>query len=479
MTLQFELRDYQTQGVDALRAEYRSGRRAPLYQLPTGGGKTMVFAYITHSAVARGKRVWILVHRQELLAQASETLTRWGVPHGCISPHYPTTDYTVQIASVQTLVRRMHRYPAPDLIVVDEAHHAVAGTWRRILNTYPQAVTLGVTATAGRLDGRGLGISSGGIFDALVQGPSINELIERGFLARPRVFASRLSLAEDLRALRTRAGDWEQEGLERTMSRNEIIGDAVEHYARLCPGTPAIAFCVSIAHAQAVQQQFSAAGWRARRIDGGMGQEERRGIVGALSDGDLDVMVSVDLVSEGFDVPVCGAAILMRPTQSETLFLQQIGRALRQHPGKECAYILDHAENIKRHGLPQEAREWTLEGRTPRAAAPAVKQCPGCYAMLPASVMTCPECEHCFDVPAAQRGEATGRGGREVVENHDEQLIEVTPEMVRAAAERRRHEVRNATTREDLETIARARGYNLRWVDHVMSARRGRNGARA
>lgn len=478
--LQFELRPYQLEGVEQLRGAYRTGARAPVYQLPTGGGKTMVFSFVTHSAAARGKRVLILVHRVELLQQSSDTLARWGVDHGCISPHYPLTlERRVQVASVQTVARRLGRLEAagwkPDLIVVDECHHAVAGTWRRVLEAFPGAMCLGVSATPGRLDGRGLGREAGGVFDAMVTGPSIAELIDGGYLARPRVFASRTSIDAELRQLRSIGGDWEQEGLARVMSQRAVIGDAVEHYARLCPGTPAIAFCVSVAHAEQVREQFATAGWRARRIDGGMQAAERASIVAALSEGDLDVMVSCELVSEGFDVPVCGAAILLRPTQSETLFMQQVGRALRSYPGKECAYILDHAENVKRHGLPQIEREWTLAGRGPRAQVPQVKQCPGCYAMLPASTMTCPECEHSFMLMEGEEPrEGTGAGGREDPVQVDEQLVEVTEEMVAAARLRARQEVREATTREQLEAIARQRGYNVRWVDHILRARGGR-----
>jgi DNA repair protein RadD len=464
VNLNFTLRPYQVAGVEALRAAYRRGRTAPVYTLPTGGGKTLVFSYITRGAVQRGKHVLILVHRAELLRQASDTLTRWGVAHGCISPRYPMTAQMVQVASVQTVVRRLHRITPPDLIIIDEAHHVVAGSWQKVVEAFPAARLLGVTATPARLDGRGLGRHCGGAFDELVVGPTIGELIADGFLVRPRVFASPRHL--NLAGVRTRGGDYARDDIGRIMRQREIVGDAVDHYRRICAGTPAIAFCVDIEHAMLVTQQFNAAGLRARRIDGTMGDPERSAVVAALAEGDLDVMVSVDLVSEGFDVPACGAAILLRPTQSMTLFLQQVGRALRPAPGKTCAYILDHAGNVAVHGLPQDAREWTLDGRRLREGGPGVKQCPQCFAMQPNGARVCDECGYSF----TDSGEGEGRARNEV----DGQLIELTPEIIEAHRRQRASEVAAANTREELLRLARSRGYHPRWVDHVLAARRRR-----
>jgi superfamily II DNA or RNA helicase len=470
VNVNFALRPYQESAVEELRAAFRRGRRAPIYTLPTGGGKTLVFSYVTRNAVNHGSRVLILVHRQELLRQASTTLSRWGVRHGTIAAGQPMTTQMVQVASVQTAVRRLSRMAPPNLIIIDEAHHVVAGSWQKIVEAFPRARLIGVTATPSRLDGRGLGVHCGGAFDELIVGPSIAELIEGGFLVPPRVFASPRHL--NLEGVRTRGGDYAQDQLAQVMRQREIIGDAVTHYQRICPGVPAIAFCVSIEHAKQVAEQFSAAGWRARRIDGNMGGDERQAIVAALAEGDLDVMVSVDLVSEGFDVPACGAAILMRPTQSEALYLQQVGRALRPAPGKTCAFILDHAGNVARHGLPQEVRGWTLDGRVAREAAPDLKQCPTCYAMLPRATVQCPECEHFFGADA----EADGMTGRGEPNQVDGELIELTPEIIEQHRAQRAREVHGARSREELMRIARSRGYSPRWVDHIMAAR-GRRSA--
>ena len=409
-----------------------------------------------------GRRVLILVHRAELLRQASRTLDRWGVPHGVIAPGWSMTSQMVQVGSVQTIVRRLARMAPPDLIIIDEAHHAVAGTWQKIIEAFPQARLLGVTATPARLDGRGLGRHCGGYFDDLIVGPSIQELIDDGYLVRPRVFVARQRV--DLSGVHMVAGDYNSRELAEAVSATAIIGDAVDHYRRLCPGVPAIAFCVNLDHADAVARSFIAGGFRARRIDGAMNGDDRQQIVSDLEQGRLDVMVSVDLVSEGFDVPVCGAAILMRPTKSEGLYLQQVGRSLRPAPGKDCAFILDHAGNCAAHGLPQEQREWSLDGRVRREARAVVPvMCPSCYAMLPTGTRTCPECGCSISL-----GEA--REGREI-DQRDGELIELTAEMIAANRAARQHEVNAATTREALLAIARTRGYNIRWVEHVLAAR--------
>jgi DNA repair protein RadD len=473
MQLNFHLRPYQQQGVEALRASYRAGHRAPLYTLPTGGGKTMVFSYITRNAVQHGSRVCILVLRAELLRQSSRTLARWGVPHGVIAAGQVMSAHKVQVASVQTIVRRLERVDPPDLLIVDEAHHTAAGSWQKIIAAFPRARLLGVTATPGRLDGRGLGVHCGGYYDDLIIGPSIRELISGGYLVRPKVYGSMRHL--DLSRVHMRGGDYAQNELAAAVNNSTIIGDAVEHYARICPGVPAIAFCASIEHARQVTERFTAAGWRAKRIDGEMRDDQRFAIVSALAEGDLDVMTSVDLVSEGFDVPACGAAILMRPTKSMTLYLQQIGRALRPAPGKECAYILDHAGNTARHGMPQEDRQWTLDGAGHREPGPGIKTCPGCYAILEINVETCPECEHYFaDAVAMNRiGGANGHdiAGRGMPDEVAGTLVELTPQMMAQHREEARHEVARAQSREELLRIARQRGYNVRWVDHVMRAR--------
>jgi DNA repair protein RadD len=379
------LRDYQQKGILDIRAAMRSARSV-LYVAPTGSGKTVLFVFIAQSAIALGNRVWILVHRQELLFQTSRSLDALGVSHGVVAPGFtPAPHELVQVCSVQTLRNRIlqGRIGDVDLVVIDEAHHATAGSWRTILEARPRARFLGVTATPSRADGNGLGVAAGGVFDVMTLGPSVAHLMAEGYLCKAAVFAPPSQL--DLTNLRLRGGDYEPKALAERVDRPTITGDAVSHYRRVCSGQPAIAFCASVAHAKHVAEQFRAAGFRSESIDGSMADTDRKRLIDALGTGKMHVLTSCEIVSEGTDIPVVAAAILLRPTQSLALHLQQVGRALRPVyvPGanvatregrlsaiassaKPRAVILDHVGNTLRHGLPDEGWEWSLEGKPKR-----------------------------------------------------------------------------------------------------------------
>ncbi|MCK6478599.1 MAG: DEAD/DEAH box helicase [Planctomycetaceae bacterium] len=388
------LRPYQVEAVRALRAAFAAGKRAPVYQLPTGGGKTVVFAHIAREGAKRGTRVLILVHRRELLLQGSRALREVGLDHGLIAPTLPPSDAQVRIASVQTLVRRLDHVSPPDLVVIDEAHHAVAGSWRRVLEQWPRARVLGVTATPARLDGKGLGVHVDGPFDHLVLGPSVRALTEAGFLAPADVYAP--PMKADLSGVGTRLGDFDRREMRLRMDKPVISGDAVDHYLRLTPGRPAIAFCTSVEHAEHVAEAFTDADVPAASIDGGMSDVERDGVLEDLARGEIQVLTSCEIVSEGFDLPAVEVAILLRPTQSLTLYLQQVGRVLRPAPGKASATVLDHVGNVKRHGLPDADRSWDLDGAMRRSAGEApVCRCPECFACHPPARM-CPVCGHVY-----------------------------------------------------------------------------------
>lgn len=425
-------------------------------------GKTFTFTYVGQSAVARGNRVLILVHRQELLMQASRSLTAMGVRHGLIAAGKPRNNEPVQVASVQTLIRRLGTHPLHfDLIIVDEAHHAIAGSWRKVIDAFPRAKVLGVTATPVRSDGKGLA----DVFDTMVTGPTVQQLIDMGFLVRPVVYAPPTAL--DLTGVRRRMGDFDKAELDRRVDKPTITGSAVEHYRKLCDRKPAIAFCVSVAHAQHVAADFRADGYTAKAIDGSMPDDERKQAIDDLGAGRLHVLTSCDIVSEGTDIPVVAAAILLRPTQSTGLFLQQVGRALRPAPGKDRAVILDHVGNCMRHGMPQQDREWSLDGlpeagkrAKDEAPPPSVRQCEQCYAVfLPAPA--CPACGHVQKVKERQIAQTEG------------ELHEIDAAVV---AKQRRLEVSRAHTVEDLRKIAAERGYSQGWVYHMTRIRsqRGR-----
>lgn len=421
------LRPYQTAMIDQVRSAYQAGKRAVLLQGATGMGKTVIFAHIAQSAAKIGSKVLILVHRRELLMQGSRALRDLGLPHGLIMPGLPRTNAQVRIASVQTLTRRLDHTPAPDLLVIDEAHHAVAGSWRQVLAHWPKAWVLGVTATPARLDGRGLGT----VFQSLILGPSMRDLVDGGFLAPCDVYAP--PVVAELEGMHTRMGDFDRGEVRVRMDRPAITGDCVEHYTRLTPGRLAIVFCASVDHARHVADAFSAAGFPSESVDGGMGDRERDSVLQRFGEGTIRVLTSCELVAEGFDLPECEVAVLLRPTQSLTVYLQQVGRIMRPADGKGLATILDHVGNVSRFGLPDAKREWSLDAKRKKPKPPPMRRCPKCFAVF-APVAVCPSCGHVF--VAQERGGPVHReGSLERIERDSDEFVAVRERMRRHAQE--------------------------------------------
>lgn len=450
------LRDYQELAVEAVRDSYRAGKRRTLLVLPTGGGKTICFSYIAAGVARNNKRVLIIAHRRELLRQISSALTKVGVPHGMLmggSVGIPRAN--VIVASVFTLANRLKHFPAPDLIIGDEAHHFTPdSSWGKVVAAFPKARVLGVTATPERLDGKGLGV----LFDDMVIGPTVAELTEQDYLSPADVYAPS---RPDMKGIHTRMGDFVKAELEDVMDRPSITGSAVAHYTKLAAGKRAIAFCVSVKHAQVVAEDFRNAGYASYHIDGGMEEKERDQVLKDFEAGKIQILTSCDLVSEGFDLPAVEVAILLRPTQSLSLYLQQCGRAIRPSPGKMKTIILDHAGNTARHGFIDEPRDWTLDQdriKQRRAAAkekpPEVRTCPECFAMHK-TMPVCPKCGHVYKIKSR------------MVKQVDGELVQLSHAgEARAAAEeqdwKRRYDV--------LMAVGRKRGYKSpnKWAFNVI-----------
>lgn len=450
------LRPYQETIVGDCRAAFREGERKVVVQLATGGGKTVLGSFMVNGSQLRGKVCWWLVHRRELIRQASKTFYDMGIPHGIIAGgHMSDPNALVHVASIQTIARRLDRLPPPDMIVFDETHHIGAAQWSEIFARFPNAYVLGLTATPWRLDGRGLG----GWYGRMVQGPTVADLIESGSLSEYRLFAPSMP---DLSGVETQAGDYKQRSLASVMDKPSITGDAVQHYSTFCPGKRAVAFGVSIEHSQHIAAQFAAAGIPAEHVDGQMDHGNRDAAVARFVAGETLVLCNADLFGEGFDVPAIEAAILLRPTQSLSLYLQQVGRALRPCPGKHRAIILDHAGNSLRHGLPDDERDWSLEDREKKRrgekSESPVRQCLKCFRVYrPAK--ECPGCGAAAPVQARE------------VEQVEGSLVEVDA----SAAKRARWlEERDCHTLDDWQRLAAARGYKPGWAMVRYQARQRR-----
>jgi DNA repair protein RadD len=452
------LRPYQTQMLAEARVIMRSGVRRVLMVAPTGSGKRLTAVYTIARAVERGKRCAFLIHRQELLDQSVDTLRDAGIDFGIVKAGYrPNPSRPAQVASIQTLRRRVNGSRPFDFLFVDEAHHAAAAQWAKVIAAYPGAFVLGFTATPQRLDGKGLGAH----FDAMVLGPSTRELIDAGHLADYRLFAPP---APDLAGVHTVAGDYNKGELGKAIDKPQIVGDVVAHYQRYAAGTQAICFAVNIAHSKHLAEAFNAAGISARHADGETPRRERGLILEDFSAGRFRVLCNVDILGEGLDVVGIETVIGARPTQSLSVCLQQWGRGLRVKPGGKMALILDHAGNSLRHGLPDDDREWSLEDTPRKGRKPAevgVKICPECFCALPPPTRHCPECGHQFVADA------------EAPEHAEGELEAVDPSVVRF------HQAREqgmAKTLEGLIAVGRARRYAnpVGWARHVMAGRRKR-----
>lgn len=379
------LRDYQTRDVARIREAFRKHSRV-VYQAPTGSGKTVLFCHLAQAAVARGTRVCILVHRRELLKQASAKLRDNGVHHGVISPDHPHSDALVHVASKDTLARRAgYEF---DWFIVDESHHIVAPTYKSIIGDTP---VLGVTATPCRLSGAGLGT----VFEHMVVGPTVRELIGQGHLSRFKYLGPPCRV--NMKQVKSHHGDWDREQAANLLDNPAMNGDVIKHYAKHLNGMPAIAFCSTVAHAESVAEQFRASGYRAESVDGKMPNDVRDDRIRAIGDGRLNVLTSCELIGEGLDVPLVYGALLIRPTKSLSVFLQQIGRVLRPAPGKESV-ILDHVGNYLRHGLPDMDRTWTLDaGAGKEKCDEKIKQCPVCF-FVHDPAPECPNCGYMYKV---------------------------------------------------------------------------------
>jgi superfamily II DNA or RNA helicase len=312
---------------------------------------------------------------------------------------------------------------------------------------------LGVTATPERLDGKGMGQ----MFDDMVMGPTVAELTAQGFLSHAVVYAPS---APDLGSVGTRMGDYVSKQLEDAMDKPIITGSAVKHYGKYADGKKAIAFCVSVKHAKDVAEDFRNAGYAASHIDGGMDDTERDAVLKAFEQDRVQILTSCDLVSEGFDLPSVEVAILLRPTKSLGLFLQQCGRAIRPHPDKERTIILDHAGNTARHGFIDDERDWSLaDGFVANRGKNAdkvvsVRTCTACFAVHKPTP-TCPMCGHAYPVMARKVKHVDGDL---VMTSRDDDPDISTQEGLM----QKRHRV--------LTSVARKRGYNnpTQWAFNVI-----------
>ena len=375
----FKLRDYQQETIDKVYQSIKSRHRSIMVQQPPRTGKTVIMADIARRATAKGNRVLFMVHRQEIVQQVVKTFRADGVDMNLAT-----------IGMVQTITRHVDDLDPPQIIFVDEAHHALAETYQRVLKAFPKAYKLLFTATPYRLNGAGFT----DIADDLITGKPVSWLIDHHFLAPVDYYAPSQIDASKLRTKRT--GDYSEASIREAI-KPKIYGNAVKHYLKLAAGKQAIAYTYNVDSAINLAQAFNSQGITARAVAGSTPKEERRKIIEDYRAGKIKIVTNAELFTEGLDLPNVDCVIMLRPTQSLSLYLQFAMRSMNPREGK-TATIIDHVGNVERFGLPTDDREWTLEGRekgktsSSGATIKSVTVCPTCFASFYRTGGTCPYC---------------------------------------------------------------------------------------
>lgn len=383
-----ELRDYQTGIINLLRQSLMAGRRRPVVQAPTGAGKTLVAANVIRMAREKKRRVFFTVPAISLINQTVERFWAEGIREiGVIQANHEMTDpnQPIQVCSVQTLARRERAWD-PDLVIVDEAHLQ----FKSILKWMGEATNIpfvGLTATPWA---KGMGKH----WDDLIVGITTAELIEKGYLSDFKVFAP---THPDMAGVRTVAGDYNEKDLSRVMNTAPLTADIVSTWLEKGRHRPTLCFCVDRLHAKHVQEEFGKAGIRSGYLDALSTLDERKDVERRFASGDLEVVCNVGVLTTGVDWDV-RCIILARPTKSEMLYVQIIGRGLRLGHGKDHCLILDHSDTSLRLGFVTDIHHDSLdngEGKPTRKSEPPLpKECQGCGALKPPRMLQCPYCGH-------------------------------------------------------------------------------------
>jgi DNA repair protein RadD len=365
-----QLRDYQERAISQAREAFRSGKRSVLLVSPTGSGKTIIGAAAARGHHARDGQVVWLAHRVELIKQAVDKLWKAGVTDlGAITSEGSFNERaSVIVASTQTLLARGTR-PKATLLIPDEAHHYLSAEWSKVSGAYTGVPVLGLTATPQRADGTGLS----GMFDSLVEVASVRELVTAGHLVPIETFAPPRRLEHEL--------------------MNPF--EALEKHA---PEKRAVIFASSVGHGKMLAGQ-----WRERAgyIDGKTRPEERARVLRAFEEGRITRLVNVFVLTEGWDCPLAEVCVIARGCSAPGTFLQMVGRVRRPAPGKAGSMLIDCKGAVHMHGMPDDDREYSLDGKPIKVAAglPPIRQCPECGA-VDRPLEACARCGFEFPKPA-------------------------------------------------------------------------------
>lgn len=449
-----ELRAYQEQAIQKLRQSLGSGKRRPVVQSPTGSGKTVIAAAIIRMARVKNKRVIFCVPALSLINQTVERFWQNGIREiGVIQAQHEMTDprQPVQVCSIQTLMRR--DLPDADLVIIDECHQMFkfVGEWVGY-QAWENIPFVGLTATPWA---KGMGK----IWDDLIIGTTVQELINLGHLSDFKVFAP---AHPDLGAVKTVAGDYDLKGLGEAMDQGSLVADIVSTWLEKGQNRQTVCFAVNRAHAKNIQKQFEEVGVFAEYMDAFTPMEERTEIIKRFGSKDTQVICNVGVLTTGFDADV-RCIILARPTKSEMLYVQMIGRGLRPAPGKDHCLILDHSDTTIKLGFVTDIHHLELNNGTKnhktaakREALP--KECPKCTFLRPPKTSTCPACG--FKAEAIDRTDVV-----------DGELLELTKDKKYNKKDWTNE--RKQAFWSELLLWVHARGYQQGWAAHAYRTRLG------
>jgi superfamily II DNA or RNA helicase len=381
----YQLRDYQINLIQRVFSSWFNGNRHLMLQLPTGGGKTIIFTAIAHEFIVKAQSILVIAHREELIVQAAEKLEAvTNMPVGIIKAGYKQDESClIQVASIQTLIRR--QLPPAELVIFDEAHHCHSRTYAKVFQHYAErdSYILGCTATPIRTDGRGLRYLYSGTkgFEQLIIGSTVKELIDRKYLAPFRLYSPAQIIEASTASIKTTGGDYNQKQLADFVEKKLIIGDVIETWKKHAAGKRTVLFAVSVKHSLELARAFRSQGIAAAHLDGDTKPESRKKILARFAAGKIEVLCQHSIVTEGIDIPLIEAIQFARPTKSLTVWFQAIGRALRPAPGKANAIIIDHTDTHLNLPWPDDNIDWSLDPQSLQSSNWAI---------------SCPECRHIF-----------------------------------------------------------------------------------
>ncbi|MBW4607992.1 MAG: DEAD/DEAH box helicase [Hassallia sp. WJT32-NPBG1] len=463
----YQLRDYQIDTIQQVFRHWGWGEHRVMVQLPTGGGKTIIFCALANEFTKKSEPVLVIAHREELITQAASKLEAVTLTSpGIIKAGYkPNPDSLIQVASIQTLIRR--NPPKASFVIFDEAHHCHSRTYATVFKHYAEqgSYILGCTATPMRTDGRGLRWLYSGVegFESLIVGPTVNELIAADYLIPFKLYAPGRIINASSAGLKTTAGDYNKAQLEDFVKKTLVIGDVIETWKKHAAGRRTVLFAVSVDHSSELATAFLKAGISAAHLDGDTPLGQRQQILADFENGKILVLCQHSIVTEGVDIPKIEAVQFTRPTKSLTIWFQAIGRSLRPSPGKPHAVVIDHTDTHLNLPYPDNDIPWSLD---PISLKPGqgVLNCPKCHHVFrptglerERNLATCPACQVKFIFVCKPR-DKKGIEPLEILEVCDAEFYEVIPE----------YNVLKLAAVQQIINLQEEKGYQKGWVYHQL-----------